>query len=118
MRHHRARIDLLKLDHFLSFVDKPYFYQDVAYGTRTLKLDFGDHLVMLNAIRIVEQSTMIEQYLNTGSSKISTPWKIIALKNFESKRGLSKAVPSRARQHCCKRSGRVRSYTQDSRGIG
>ena len=73
MPHHRVRIDLVKLDHFLSFVDQPYFYQDVAYGTRTLKLDSGDHLVMLNAIRIVEQSMMIEQYLNTGASKISTP---------------------------------------------
>ena len=35
MPHHRIRIDLVKLDHFLSFVDQPHFYQDVAYGTRT-----------------------------------------------------------------------------------
>ena len=28
---HRVRIDLMKLDHFLSFADQPYFYQDVAY---------------------------------------------------------------------------------------
>ena len=32
---HRVKIDLVKLDHFLSFEDQPYFYQDVAYGTRT-----------------------------------------------------------------------------------
>ena len=63
MPHHRVRIDLVKLDHFLSFVDQPYFYQDVAYGTRTLKLDSRDHLVMPNVIRIVGRSTMIEQYL-------------------------------------------------------
>ena len=63
MPHHRVRIDLVKLDHFLSFVDQPYFYQGVAYGTRTLKLDSGDHLVMPNVIRIVGRSTMIEQYL-------------------------------------------------------
>ena len=53
MPHHRVRIDLVKLDNFLSFVDQPYFYQDVAYGTRTLKLDSGDHLVVPNVIRIV-----------------------------------------------------------------
>ena len=35
MPHRRVRIDLVKLDNFLSFVDQPYFYQDVSYGTRT-----------------------------------------------------------------------------------
>ena len=35
----------------------------MAYGTRTLKLDSGDHLVVPNVIRIVGRSTMIEQYL-------------------------------------------------------
>ena len=29
---HRVRIDMVKLDHFLTFVDRPYFYQDVAYS--------------------------------------------------------------------------------------
>ena len=56
---HRVRMDLVKLDHFLSFVDQPYFHQDVAYGTRTLKLDSGERLVMPNVVRIVGRSTMI-----------------------------------------------------------
>ena len=60
---HRVKIDLVKLDHFLSFVDQPYFYQDVAYGTRTLNLDSGEQFVMPNGITIVGRSTMIEQYL-------------------------------------------------------
>ena len=60
---HRVKIDLVKLDHFLSFVNQPYFYQDVAYGTRTLKLDSGEELLMPNVVRIVARSTMIEQYL-------------------------------------------------------
>jgi len=62
MPHHRVRINPVKLNHFLSFVDQPYFYQDVAYGTRTLKLDSGERLVMPNVIRIVGRSTMVEQY--------------------------------------------------------
>lgn len=66
---HRVRIDLVKLDHFLSFVDQPYFYQDVAYGTRTLKLDCGERLVMPNVVRIVGRSTMIEQYFKHCSEE-------------------------------------------------
>ena len=44
---HRVRIDMVKLDHFLTFVDRPYFYQDVAYGQRTLKLESGERLACL-----------------------------------------------------------------------
>lgn len=61
---HRIRIDLIKLDHFLSFVDEPYFYQDVSYGTRVLTLESGEQLVMPNVVRTVGRSTMIEQYLS------------------------------------------------------
>ena len=60
---HRFRIDMVKLDHFLTFVDRPYFYQDVAYGQRTLKLESGERLAMPNIIRTVTRSTMIAQYL-------------------------------------------------------
>lgn len=59
---HRIRMDLTKLDHFLTFVDQPYFYQDVAFGTRTLKLESGEKLVMPNVVRTVTRATMIEQY--------------------------------------------------------
>ena len=59
---HRVRIDMVKLDHFLTFVDRPYFYQDVAYGQRTLKLESGERLAMPNNIRTVTRSTMIAQY--------------------------------------------------------
>ena len=61
---HRVRIDMVKLDHFLTFVDRPYFYQDVAYGQRTLKLENGECLTMPNIIRTVTQSNMISQYLS------------------------------------------------------
>ena len=59
---HRVRIDLAKLNHFLSFIDQPFFYQDVAYGTRNLKLESGEKLVMPNVVRTVGRSTMIELY--------------------------------------------------------
>ena len=46
----------------MDFVDQPYFYQDVSFGTRTVKLDSGQQIVMPNVVRTVGRSTMIEQY--------------------------------------------------------
>ena len=60
---HRVCIVMAKLDHFLTFVDRPYFYQDVAYDQRTLKLESGERLAMPNIIRTITGTTMIEQYL-------------------------------------------------------
>ena len=48
----------------LTRIYRPYFYQDVAYGTRTLKMDSGAKLRMPNVIRTVTRSTMVNQYLN------------------------------------------------------
>lgn len=61
--HHRVRLPMPKVDHFLDFIDRPYFYQDVAYGTRTLKLDSGEEMIMPNVIRTMTRSTMVAQYL-------------------------------------------------------
>ena len=52
-----------KVDHFLPFVKRPYFYQDVSYGTKILVLDSGNRMEMPNVVRIVTRSTMIEQYV-------------------------------------------------------
>ena len=60
---HRVRLDTNKVDHFIDFVNRPYFYQDVAFGTRTLTLDGGGKITMPNVIRTVTRSTMIMQYL-------------------------------------------------------
>ena len=40
--HHRVHIDMTKVDHFVEFINRPYFYQDVSYGTKFLKLDSGN----------------------------------------------------------------------------
>lgn len=49
---------LVKLDHFLTFIDRPYFYQDVANGQS------GERLTMPTVIGIVTRSMMISQYLS------------------------------------------------------
>ena len=70
---HRVQIDLAKLSHFLSFVDQPFFYQDAAYGTRHLKLESGEKLVMPNVVRTVERSTMTELYFNQCTEEEFSP---------------------------------------------
>ena len=52
-----------KVDHFVDFINRPYFYQDVSYGNKVLTLDNGDRIEMPNVVRILTRSTMIEQYL-------------------------------------------------------
>ena len=59
---HRVSLDMTKVDHFIDFVNRPYFHQDVAYGVRTLKLESGEKIQMPNVIRTVTRSTMVSQY--------------------------------------------------------
>lgn len=61
---HRVRIDMAKVDHFLDFINRPYFYQDVAFGVCKLELENGEKLTMPNVVRTVTRSTMIAQYLD------------------------------------------------------
>ena len=63
VKHNRIRIDRTKLDHFIDFANRPYFYQDVAFGMRTIQLDSGTKLTMPNVIRNVTRSTLICQYI-------------------------------------------------------
>ena len=60
---YRIRLDTALVDHFIEFVNRPYFYQDVLFGTRKLKLDNGQQVTMPNVIRTVTRFTMIRQYL-------------------------------------------------------
>lgn len=70
---HRVRLDMAKLDHFLEFANRPYFYQDVAYGSRILKLDSGERIPMPNVIRTVTRSTMVKQYQSFCEEENFTP---------------------------------------------
>ena len=61
--HHRGRIDETNVDHFVEFINRPYFSQDVSYGTKFLKLDSGETIEMPNVVHTVTQSTMISLYI-------------------------------------------------------
>ena len=61
--HHRVRIDMTKVDHFVEFINRPYFYHDVSYRTKFFKQDSGETIEMPNVVRTVTRSTMINQYI-------------------------------------------------------
>ena len=92
---HRVRIDLAKLEHFLAFIDRPYFYQDVAFGTRKIKLESGEKLTMPNVIRTVTRATMIAQYMefckseNVDSLSRSTLYRVLSVRQASQRKSLS-----------------------------
>ena len=54
----------MKVDHFIDFLSRPSVLQDVAYGTRTLKLESGESLEIPNMVRTVISSHLVRMYLN------------------------------------------------------
>jgi len=62
---------MAKVDHFIDFVNRPYFYQYVAYGTRVIKLELGEKLAMLNIVHTITQTIMINQYLQYCDERFS-----------------------------------------------
>ena len=56
---HRIRTQQRQLDHFLEFTMRPYYYQDVSYGTRTIKLKSVVEFFIPNMVRTVAKCTII-----------------------------------------------------------
>ena len=54
---------MAKVDHFVEFVNRPYFYQDVSYGSKILNLEHGEKIEMSNVLHKVTRATMINQYV-------------------------------------------------------
>ena len=91
---HRIRVEQRQLDHFLEFTMRPYYYQDVAYGTRTIKLGSGEELVMPNVVRTVARCTIINQYMEhckeNGFQPISrsTMWRVLDVQEASQRKSL------------------------------
>ena len=58
----RKRIDQGKVDHFISYISQPQLHEDVAFGTKTLKLDSGERIIIPAVVRTLIPSRIIEQY--------------------------------------------------------
>lgn len=63
-----------KLNHFIEFINRPYFYQDVSYGTKVLKLDSGETMEMPNVMPTVTLLTMNNQYVQLRQVKKCEPF--------------------------------------------
>ena len=91
---HRVRLDKGKLDHFMEFTSRPYFYQDVAFGSRKLKLESGEEMVMPNIVRTVARCTIINQYLDFCKEENFTPlsratmWRILEVQEASQRKSL------------------------------
>ena len=62
---YRVSITLPKIDHFIGFISSPHFVQDVAHGTRTLKLSSGETISIVAAFTrfIFEHTNFILELL-------------------------------------------------------
>lgn len=58
----RYRLDGEKVDHFLDFISSPHYLQDVAYGTRKLKMVTGEIIEIPDLVRTVISSRMVKLY--------------------------------------------------------
>ena len=61
--HHRGRINVTHVDHFVEFINRPYFSQGMSYGIKFLNLSSGETIEIPNAVRTVKRSAMISQYI-------------------------------------------------------
>ena len=56
----RYRLDGEKVDHFLEFISSPHYQQDVAYGTRKLKMSTGESIEIPDLVRTIISSRMVK----------------------------------------------------------
>ena len=80
---HRVRLPPIKLDHFLDFANRPYFYQDESFSTRKLRLSSGEKIAMPNFIRKVTRSTRVKQYLQFCEQEQFEPLSITLFRILE-----------------------------------
>ena len=58
----RNRLPSGSVDHFLDFISSPAYLQDVAFGTKNMKLTTGEVLEIPNVVRTVISSRLISLY--------------------------------------------------------
>ena len=58
----RSRISSAQIDHFIDYIARPDMLQDVAFGTKNLRLDTGESIIIPAVVRTMIPSRMVEQY--------------------------------------------------------
>ncbi|KAK3736988.1 hypothetical protein QZH41_015633, partial [Actinostola sp. cb2023] len=69
----RCRLEPSKVDHFLDFISSPSFLQDVADGTKSIKLSDGQKLEIPNVVRTVIASRLIHLYQSYSAESGFSP---------------------------------------------
>jgi hypothetical protein len=54
-------LKLPKIEHFTGFISTPHFFQDVAHGTRSLKLSSREIVNMPNVVRNIISARIIKR---------------------------------------------------------
>ena len=82
---YRTGVTLPKIDHFIGFISDPNFVQEVACGTRKLKLSSGEKIEIPNVVRNIITSRILKQYMayckETGFECLST-WELYRILKF------------------------------------
>ena len=78
----RARLDPVKTDHFVEFMSRPDYIQNVAYGTKKMRLDLGEELIIPGAIRTMIPARIIKQYQSHCERTNFTPLSVQTLYNI------------------------------------
>lgn len=69
----RIKVDVSKLDHFISFITSPYIVQDLPFGQKLLKLSSGETIQTPNVIRVSVNEHIINQYEQYCKESDGTP---------------------------------------------
>ena len=73
------------MDHFVDFIVSPHYLQDVAFGTKFLKLSNGEKMEIPNVVRTVTASRLVnlnlsfckeEEFVPLGKSTLFTVLKV------------------------------------------
>ena len=67
-------LDATKTDHFPDFISSSSLLQDVSYGTKSLKLDSGEKLLIPVATRTLIPSRIIKQNQSYSESVAFEPY--------------------------------------------
>ena len=94
---HSIRIQQHQLDHFLEFIMRPFYYQDVAYCTRAIKLESGEEFVIPNVVQMHHQQSI---HGPLQRNWISTDKQIHDVESITSSRGHTEETIAGSRQYC------------------
>ncbi|KAK6194929.1 hypothetical protein SNE40_000459 [Patella caerulea] len=89
---HRCGLDDANVDHFLDFISRLEFVQDVAFGTKKIKLSHGEIFELPNVVRTVISSRIIDLYTQYCAETNFQPLKRTTLYNIISVCEASKKV--------------------------